>query len=153
MKQQVDTYNIYWHQSPLSWCLLHFHSLWPPRNLQVFHQEGQTILDAMTSCLVPNIMTSFGIDIAQVLALPLLCTTYKGELSRNHYTFPIIPLSFSADLKSMWVEDGFPPIIIHWKNWIGCSATWRSALHCSPLLLRLQTWQKWWWGWCGWCWR
>ncbi len=56
-------------------------------------------------CFVPNIVACFCIDVAQVLALPLLWAAFEGDMSRNFYTFPIILFAHVSDHKRKWVED------------------------------------------------
>ncbi len=103
-KQQVDTYidiNLLYPDACCASVLCG-----PQGPCKYIVKGGGNISEALVLRLVPNIAACFGIDLAQVLALSLLWVAYEGEMSRNLYTFPIIPPAHASDLKRKWVKAG-----------------------------------------------
>ncbi len=103
-KQQVDTYidiNLPYPDARCASVLCG-----PQGPCKYIVKGGGNISEALVLRLVPNIAACFGIDVAQVLALPLLWAAHEGEMSRNSYTFPIILPAHASDLKRKWVEAG-----------------------------------------------
>ncbi len=101
---QVDTYIGSNLLNPDSHCASVLCSPWGPCKYII--KGSKNISDVFTLYLVPNIAACFGIDVVQVLALPLLLAAYEGNMSRNLYTFLIILLAHASDLKMKWVEAG-----------------------------------------------
>jgi hypothetical protein len=61
------------------------------------------VSDTVIQSLVPKINSSFGSEIACVLALPLSWAAFEGETTVNGYTAPIIPPQLASDIKDCWV--------------------------------------------------
>ena len=66
--------------------------------------KGSNVISgSITESLVPSVRTTFGGEIARVLALSLLWAAFEGEMTVNGYTLPIIPEVLATALKERWI--------------------------------------------------